>query len=130
MRGRKPKPTKLKIMAGKPGHRPLPKHEPEPVGKAEMPAWLSADAQKVWAELAPEAITLGTLTSYDVSQFAMLCTEEAAYRKDPAGTPTTAKTLIKGLYAEFGKGPSSRSRIQVKPPVNPIDAEKRAFGLA
>lgn len=115
MRGRKPKPTKLKIMEGKPGHRPLPENEPIPVGVAEMPKWLTADAQVVWQELAPEAITIGTLTSYDADQFGMLCTELAEYRKEPGAVKTTAKTLITKLFAEFGKGPSARARIVVKP---------------
>lgn len=127
MRGRKPKPTKLKIMAGKPGHRPLPKAEPMPTLPAEMPRWLTADAIKVWEELAPEAITLGTLTSYDADQFGMLCTELAEYRKNPQGVVTTAKTLLTKLFAEFGKGPSSRTRISVKSST-PADDEQRFFG--
>lgn len=94
-----------------------------------MPKWLSNEAVKVWEELAPEAITLGTLTSYDADQFGMLCTELADYRKNPGEVVTTAKTLLTKLFAEFGKGPSSRTRIHVKP-VDPAEAERRKFGLA
>lgn len=128
MRGRKPKPTKLKILAGKPGHRPLPKAEPIPVGKAEMPKWLTAEAVVVWEELAPEAMTLGTLTSYDADQFGMLCTELAVYQKDPSKVVTTNKVLLTKLFAEFGKGPSSRTRISI-PKKDSAEDERRAFGL-
>src|SRR5688572_21911457 len=46
MRGRKPKPTWLKIMTGNPGKRPLNDAEPQPEGLlGEPPEWLT-DAQK------------------------------------------------------------------------------------
>jgi phage terminase small subunit len=127
MKGRKPKPRALKILAGNPGRRPLPKAEPIPTGLAEMPKWLSKEAVKVWEELAPEAITLGTLTSYDADQFGMLCAELAEYRKNPGEVMTTAKTLLTKLFAEFGKGPSSRTRISI-PKRDQGDDENRFFG--
>ena len=127
MRGRKPKPRALKILAGNPGKRPLPKQEPIPTGKAEMPPWLTANAIKVWEELAPEAMALGVLTSYDADQFAVFCTEFAEYRKNPGGMSTTAKTLLVKLFGEFGMGPSSRTRISV-PKKDQGDDESRFFG--
>lgn len=44
MRGRKPTPTILKLLAGNPGKRPLPAHEPRPEVADEFPAapeWLT-----------------------------------------------------------------------------------------
>ena len=127
MRGAKPKPTKLKILAGNPGRRPLPKDEPKPRGKAVMPQWLNAEARVVWQELAPVTESLGLLTDHDAEQFGTLCTELAAYRKDPAGTMTSRITVIKALFAEFGMGPSARTRISVPKKGDGSD-EARFFG--
>ena len=47
IRGRKPKPTALKVLEGNPGHRPLNKKEPMPKGKLpRCPEWLEDDAKK------------------------------------------------------------------------------------
>lgn len=48
-RGRKPKPTALKIFEGNPGKRPLPKNEPKPSkGVVKPPFVLDATGKKVW----------------------------------------------------------------------------------
>jgi phage terminase small subunit len=127
MRGKAPKPTKLKILAGKPGHRPLPKGEPMPTGTAVRPGWLNARAAKVWDELAPGVGKLGLLTDHDAKQFAMLCYELAEYERAPLTTPQATKSLIMKLFAEFGMGPAARTRISVKAQT-PQDDEQRFFG--
>ena len=44
-RGRKPKPTALKVLEGNPGKRPLNENEPKPERKApECPSWLEPEA--------------------------------------------------------------------------------------
>ena len=46
-RGRKPKPTAMKVLEGNPGGRPLNKNEPKPDKKApRCPAWLEEEAKK------------------------------------------------------------------------------------
>ena len=46
-RGRKPKPTALKVLEGNPGKRPLNDREPvPPKGRAQMPGVASAGSQK------------------------------------------------------------------------------------
>lgn len=51
-RGRKPKPTALKMLEGNPGGRPLNTKEPKPEKKApRCPSWLEDEAKKsgnVW----------------------------------------------------------------------------------
>ena len=126
MKGRKPKPTALKILAGKPGHRPLPKFEPKPAGIAMMPQWLNPVASMVWEELAPGLQKVGLLTSADAEQFGQLCTLIAEYRANTAGMHTNRMSLMKSLFAEFGMGPSSRTRISV--PKKDGDQEERFFG--
>lgn len=52
IRGRKPKPTALKVLEGNPGHRPLNKREPMPKGRLpRCPDWLEEDAKKEWKRL-------------------------------------------------------------------------------
>lgn len=54
IRGRKPKPTALKVLEGNPGHRPLNKKEPLPKGRLpRCPDWLEDDARRngnAWAK--------------------------------------------------------------------------------
>lgn len=47
IRGRKPKPTNLKVLEGNPGKRPLPTNEVKPQKKApRCPQWLEEDAKR------------------------------------------------------------------------------------
>ena len=46
-RGRKPKPTALKVLEGNPGKRPLNDHEPiPPKGELKCPSWLLPEAKR------------------------------------------------------------------------------------
>lgn len=66
MRGRKPKPTYLKLLNGNPGKRPLNKQEPKPEPTIPAaPIELSADARLEWDRVAGELGRLGTLTVVD-----------------------------------------------------------------
>jgi len=50
MRGRKPKPTHLKLLEGNPGRRPLNHAEPVPVGDLHSaPEWLTDSQKEGWA---------------------------------------------------------------------------------
>jgi len=74
MMGRPPKPTKLKIAAGNPGHRRLNDREPNPPTAAPgMPAWLSGRAKVEWKRIVPELIRLGLLSSIDLAALAAYC---------------------------------------------------------
>ena len=47
-RGRKPKPTALKVLEGNPGKRPLNDHEPiPPKGELKCPSWLLPEAKNL-----------------------------------------------------------------------------------
>lgn len=73
-RGRKPKPTKLKLIEGNPGKRPLNKNEPKPVPIApKCPRWLSKEAKKEWKRIAPILERLGLLTELDMANLAEYC---------------------------------------------------------
>ena len=66
MRGRKPKPTRLKVITGNPGKRPLNLDEPmpEPI-VPDFPPELSPAAQIEWHRLAGELGKLRVLTNLD-----------------------------------------------------------------
>lgn len=127
MRGRRPKPTVLKVLEGNPGKRPLPKHEPKPQGMAEMPGWLRPGAVKVWNEYAPRLEGLGLLTDLDAETFGQWCTLTAMFRRKPAEMPAGKIARMDAIGQRFGLDPSSRARMSVKPQ-EPKDDEARFFG--
>ena len=68
------KPTKLKILEGRRGHRPLPENEPMPRPiTPEIPDDLDDNAKKVWQRVAPMVGRLGLLTEVDGEMFGGLC---------------------------------------------------------
>lgn len=77
-RGPPPKPTRLKELAGNPGHRPLNKREPKPTsGAPGMPDWLSKEAKAEWRRVVPELEKLGLLTKVDRAALAAYCQAHA-----------------------------------------------------
>lgn len=82
MKGRPPKPTKLKIIEGNRGKRPLNENEPKPQPIApECPDWLCEDAKIEWARVAPELENLGLLTRIDMAALVGYCESWAEYKK-------------------------------------------------
>lgn len=60
MKGRKPVPTQLKILAGNPGKRALPENEPEFDNEIpQLPDWLAGEALAAWHRLMPELHAVG-----------------------------------------------------------------------
>lgn len=133
-RGRKPKPTAVKLLEGNPGKRPINKREPTPQKVApECPTWLNEEAKLEWDRLADKMMNLGTLTEMDMAAFAGYCQSYARWKeaeefiekhgtivKTPSGywqqvpqvsiAQTNLKIMLK-FCSEFGLTPSSRSRM-------------------
>lgn len=137
MRGRKPTPTALKIIAGNPGRRPLNAHEPQPrTDLTAAPDWLTERQRATWTEV----VTLsppGLLKDVDTSVFAVWVVafdlyQEASEKLSRTGmlikAPKTgvpmqspylaivnkqAQIMMKAA-AEMGFTPASRSRVVVK----------------
>ena len=81
-KGRKPKPTSLKILEGNPGKRPLPKNEIQPKKKApRCPSWLEEDAKKEWKRMGKVLEGLGLLTDMDMMAFAGYCQAYARWKE-------------------------------------------------
>ena len=78
-RGRKPKPTAVKVLEGNPGKRSLNTGEPKPEKKApRCPAWLEDEAKKEWKRMAKQLEHLGILTEIDMAAFAGYCQQVTA----------------------------------------------------
>ena len=75
MRGRKPKPTILRVLEGNPGKRPLNDCEPTPpVCEPQRPDWLDEEAQAEWSRIVPELHEMGLLARADRAAMAAYCT--------------------------------------------------------
>ena len=139
MRGRRPKPTRIKALTGNPGKRPLNPHEPRPEpALPECPPELSSAAQREWARLTAELSKLGLITNLDRGALATYCGAYALWAeateqvnkygsmvKSPTGFPIQSPYLaianrqaeiMMRIASEFGFTPASRSRITAPAP--------------
>ena len=133
-RGRKPKPTALKLLEGNPGKRPINEHEPvPPKGTVKCPTWLEPEAKKEWKRLAPSLEAMGVLTQADLTAFAGYCQAYARWKEaeefisqhgsifqTPSGyvqqVPQVSIAqqnlkIMQRFCSEFGLTPATRARI-------------------
>lgn len=85
MVGRKPKPTKLKMLIGNPGKRKL--NDSEPVSEVvcpDPPEHLSAEAKGAWVSFAKSLHDSQILTTLDLSSLELVCVTYARWRKAAA----------------------------------------------
>lgn len=134
MRGRRPKPTRLKVLTGNPGKRPLNDAEPRPEpALPECPPELGETARREWDRLAPELAALRIVTNLDRAALAAYCGAYALWAeateaiqkygqmiKSPSGFPVQSPyvavanrqtEIMIRIASEFGFTPASRSRI-------------------
>ena len=142
MRGRGPKPTRLKILTGNPGKRALNADEPMPKPTIpDCPPELGPVAQCEWQRLAGELSTLRILTNLDRAALAAYCGAYALWAeatqniqkfgtmvKSPSGYPIQSPyvaianrqaEILMRIASEFGFTPASRSRISTPAPELP-----------
>lgn len=131
MRGRKPKPTALKILDGDREDR-INRDEPVlPEADVDVPGCLTSDdAKEHWADLAPMLLAAGLLTEGDRPALALLCEAYAITRVDPLDYK--ARDLYRRMLIEFGLTPSARSRIKatVEKPKDELDEFMKSFQTA
>lgn len=138
MKGRKPKPTHLKLVAGNPGKRPINKNEPKPVGDLfDAPEWLTESQREGWAYAIANS-PRGLLKKLDRSALTVWVVAEDLHRQatiavgkfglitkskdkgEPMQNPylpiinRQAQIMLKAA-SEIGFSPSSRSRVQIEP---------------
>lgn len=136
MRGRKPKPTVLKLIDGNNGKNKINKNEPVAVGDlSEPPEWFSDDQKAAWAYAIDHAPS-GLLKKIDKSALMAWVIAEDLFRQavlqvnkmnliikspvkgDPMQNPylpivnKQAVNMLKAA-AELGFTPSSRSRVTI-----------------
>lgn len=134
MRGRRPKPTRLKLLTGNPGKRPINMDEPKPEAAIpDCPPELGPVAQNEWHRLAAELNKLRILTQLDRAALAAYCGAYALWAeateniqkfgtmvKSPTGYPIQSPyvsvanrqaEIMMRIASEFGFTPASRSRI-------------------
>lgn len=145
MRGRKPKPTAVKLAEGNRGKRRLNADEPRPAGSLpDCPAHLSVEAKAEWDRLAENMNAVGLLTQADRTTMAAYCqcygrwveaeqklAQTPAILRMPSGyiqqspwlTISNKQLELMARYmAELGLTPASRSRLAVAlPSRNPWD---------
>lgn len=151
MPGPKPKPTHLKILAGNPGKRALPKNEPKPVGElSEPPPWFTESQKEGW-NYAIKNAPPGLLKNLDRSVLSVWVVSEDLHRqasekiaafgmitKSPdKGVPMQnpflpilnkqAQIMLKAA-GDLGFTPAGRTRIAVGDGGESEEEEKRFFG--
>ena len=148
MRGRRPTPTRIKILTGNPGKRPLNRNEPRPEpALPECPPELGPSAQREWTRLVGELSKLNLITNLDRAALASYCGAYALWAeateaiqkfgtmvKSPSGYPMQSPyiaianrqaEIMMRIASEFGFTPASRSRIST-----PSQDEYTLFSLA
>jgi P27 family predicted phage terminase small subunit len=148
MRGRPPKPTELKKLAGNPGKRPLNENEPKPKPVLpKKPTHLPAEAARFWREHVPRLVELGVVTEVDGPALAMMAThyalareaakvlkrdgilvldERGLERKHPLLQVMRDNSAAFRAYAvQFGLTASARARLTI---AEPEEADEEFFG--
>lgn len=134
MAGRRPTPTHLKILAGNPGKRPLPKEEPKPeIVAPDPPEWLEGEALREWDRIVPELLKLKLISELDRTGVVAYCVAYDRYVsanmdirtlgsiiittngniiQNPAvGIANTSVDIMRKFLIEFGMTPASRTKV-------------------
>ncbi len=138
MRGRKPTPTRLKIIRGNPGRRRLDTEPEFKAGMSEKPPWLTGEAAAEWDRVTEQLSHSGLLRTVDRAALCIYCKAWARWvdaeqkvealglvvRSPRQGTPqqnpyvriaNAAMAQVIQLTAEFGMTPASRTRLAMGP---------------
>lgn len=151
MRGRKPKPTALKLLQGNPGKRPIDANEPQPAVPAGdrapyAPRFLCDEGKAEWRRIIGYLLEAGLYTEVDRTALAMYCQAfgrwiEAEKQVDERGPICTSDNgnlyqnpwvaiankrwdQVRKVMAEFGMTPSSRTRVTVAMPEEKDELEQ------
>lgn len=137
-RGRKPKPSKVKKLAGNPGKRKL-KAAPAPVSVVpDCPGELNEDGREEWDRITRELLPLGLITRIDRAALALYCAAWSTWCeatneirknglcvKSPNGyliqnpylaIANAAAKEMRGLLSELGLSPAARERLTIEKP--------------
>lgn len=141
-RGRKPKPTALKKMAGNPGRRPLNEKEPDfkELTNIDPPEWLLPLADDMWKRVVPELLREKIIKITDLHLVESFCNSYAIWRmalldvanfkiimQNASGGPTKnpaltalneANNQMMKTGAALGLSPADRTRLMGDKPID------------
>jgi P27 family predicted phage terminase small subunit len=146
LRGRKPKPSHLRLVQGNAGHRPINQKEPKPKGDlTKPPEWLSDDQKQIWNDVIADA-PKGLLKKLDGSVLTVWVVACSIHRRmaekvnaglvlahTPAGMPVVGpymsilnrqSAIMVKAASELGFSPSARTRIQVEDDADEDDTQR------
>jgi P27 family predicted phage terminase small subunit len=154
-RGPKPTPTKLKLLRGNPGNRPINKSEPQPSADGVvMPPHLGEVAAAKWAEVLPLLQAVKVMTRADIEALARYCdtyewwlATRAKLKKEGdtyqilndkgdvkyiAQRPEVSiahklAVQLRQLEQDFGLNPSARTGLHVEEPKQEDEDDARMF---
>ena len=154
-RGRKPKPTILKILSGNPGRRALNHDEPAyGPGAPDKPTFLDDDAGEEWDRITSMLVSARVITKGDAGIVLVACDAYAQLRqcqkflKEKGSLSYDASSINGGTsykpypevaqrnmarrqyqsaLAELGLGPSSRSKVKTLPDPPKANGTARFF---
>jgi P27 family predicted phage terminase small subunit len=153
MRGRKNKPTPLRVIEGNRGHRPINKDEPKPESKEPpRPRIVKGEELKAWKYVTSELQKMGTLATSDKADIFAYChwwgslikaktkllntgtdpevikTAAGNYIQNPwLGIANTAAKELTKVCEKLGLDPTSRTRIKLDKP-EPQSRRERLLG--
>ncbi len=103
MRGRKPKPTAVKIQTGNPGKRKLNSAEPKPgQPKLQPPEWLTYQAKVEWNRLAPLLEKIKVLTEADLDALTSICQLQAQMIEATGHIKKEGSVIQRELFSRNG----------------------------
>ena len=106
-RGRKPKPTHLKLVTGNPGKRALNENEPKPEPSLPSPPpHLDDEAKVEWGRVSEQLYALGCLSKIDRAALAAYCQAYARWVRAEQAIAGMAKRdeLTRGLMIKTTNG--------------------------
>jgi len=149
IRGRKPKPSALRILQGNPGHRKISKGESKPTsGLPTPPEWLDLKALEEWNFVIPELARMGILTKIDhaklgiycqamsdihnartmIRKFGQVIKQDGRLQQSPwVRIQNAAEVKVYKFASDYGFSPSDRMRLSVDS-LEENEKDKRFFG--
>jgi phage terminase small subunit len=110
--GRRPKPTKLKLLKGTSRVDRARVGEPEPPGgEITRPEFLKYREIELWDEYEPILIAMGTLTIADVPLFAVWCVLMARFESAKALMHAADIAQMRLYGSDLGIGASARAKL-------------------
>jgi len=150
MKGRKPKPSALRLLQGNPGRRPYNNREPKfSPGAPDCPPHLDALGRQEWFRVTAELDAQNLLTKVDRGAISIYCSNWSRYVKcERILDKSSMREVVKGrvqnhgllrvsnacqdrmmkVIVEYGFTASSRTRIHASARGDQDDVDDKFFG--